>query len=75
MPFPFDNLSKIVLKFCICTCTKNVLRGSLNGQLSIISDRVMALVSFTKKKNCLGSSLLLYCLEYHDETSYKCLKY
>ena len=49
--FPFDNLSiyqRISFKFCICICIKNVSLGIVNGQISIISDRVMALVNVQK---------------------------
>ena len=49
--FPFDNLSiykRISFKFCICICTNNVLLGIVNGQISIIFHRVMALVNVQK---------------------------
>ena len=46
--FPFDSLSiykRISFKFCICICTNNVSLGIVNGQISIIYHRVMALVN------------------------------
>ena len=46
--FPFDNLSIfkwISFKFCICICINNVLLGIVNGQISIMYHRVMALVN------------------------------
>ena len=49
--FPFDNLSiykRISFKFCICICIKNVSLGIVNGQISIIHHRVMALVNGQK---------------------------
>ena len=49
--FPFDNLSInkwISFKFCICICTNNVSLGIVNGQISIIYHRVMALVNVQK---------------------------
>ena len=49
--FPFDNLSiykRISFKFCVCICTNNVSLGFVNGQLSIIYHRVMALVNVQK---------------------------
>ena len=49
--FPFDNLSiyeQISFKYCICICTSNVSLGVINGQISIINHRVMALVNVQK---------------------------
>ena len=49
--FAFDNLSiykRISFKFCICICTNNVSFGIVNGQISIIFHRVMALVNVQK---------------------------
>ena len=49
--FPFDNLSiyqRISFIFCICTCSNNVSLGIVNGQISIINHRVMALVNVPK---------------------------
>ena len=49
--FPFDNLSiykRISFKFCICICIKNVSLRIVNGQISIIWHRVMALVNGQK---------------------------
>ena len=49
--FPFDNLSiykRISFKFCICISTKNVSLRIVNGQISIIYHRLMALVSGQK---------------------------
>ena len=49
--FPFDSLSnykRISFKFCICICTNNVSLGIVNGQISIIYHRVMALVNVYK---------------------------
>ena len=49
--FPFDNLSIykwISFKFYICICTNNVSLGIVNGQISIIYHRVMALVNGQK---------------------------
>ena len=49
--FPFDNLSiykRISFKLCVCMCTKNVSLGVVNGQISIIYHRVMALVTGQK---------------------------
>ena len=49
--FPFDSLSiykRISFKFCLCICTNNVSLGIVNGQLSIIYHRVMALVNVQK---------------------------
>ena len=49
--FPFDNLSiykRISFEFCICICIKNVSLGIVNGQMSIIYHRVMALVNGQK---------------------------
>ena len=49
--FPFDNLSiykRISFEFCICICIKNVSLGIVNGQMSIIYHRVMALVNCQK---------------------------
>ena len=67
--FTFDNLSiyiRISFKFCICICTNNVSLGIVNGQISIVHHRVMALVSV--QKNDFGLYFIYY-LEYHDETS------
>ena len=49
--FPFDSLSiykRISFKFCIYICTKNVSLGIINGQITIIYHRVMALVNVRK---------------------------
>ena len=49
--FQCDNLSInkwISFKFCICICTNNVSLGIVNGQISIIYHRVMALVNVQK---------------------------
>ena len=49
--FPFDNLSIYKLfsfEFCICICANNVSLGIVNGQISIIYHRVMALVNVQK---------------------------
>ena len=49
--FPFDSLSiykRISFKFCICICINNVPLGIVNGQISIIYHRVMALVNVQK---------------------------
>ena len=49
--FPFDNLSIykwISFRFCICICTNNVSLWIVNGQISIIYDRVMARVNIQK---------------------------
>ena len=49
--FPFDNLSiykRISFKFCICICIKNVSIVIVNGPISIICYRVMALVNGQK---------------------------
>ena len=49
--FPFDNLSiyiRISFKFCICICNNNVSLGIVNGQISIIYHRAMALVNVQK---------------------------
>ena len=49
--FPFNNLSmyiRISFKFCICICSNNVSLGIVNGQISIVHHRVMALVSVQK---------------------------
>ena len=49
--FPFDNLSiykRISFKFCICICIKNVSLWIVNGQISIIYHRVMAIVNGQK---------------------------
>ena len=74
--FAFDNLSiyeRISFKFCICICTNNVPLGIVNGQISIIYHRVLALVN-VRKKWFSASSSFTYNLEYHDETSQKCSK-
>ena len=45
--FPFDNLGiyeRISFKVCICISIKNVSLGIVNGQISIIYHRIMALV-------------------------------
>ena len=55
--FPFDNLSTMNgfhFRFCICICTNTVSLGIVNGQISIIYHRVMALV--TVQKSFLASS-------------------
>ena len=70
--FALDNLSiykQISFKFCICICTNNVPLAIVNGQISIIYHRVLALVNIRKKKKFLASSSFTYNLEYHDETS------
>ena len=49
--FAFDNLSiykRISFKFCICICTNNVPLGIVNGQISIIYHRVLALAMYEK---------------------------
>ena len=49
--FPFDSLSiykRISFKFCICICTNTVSLGIVNGLISIIYHRVMALVNVQK---------------------------
>ena len=49
--FPFDSLSiykLISFKFCICICISNVSLGIVNGQISIIYHRVMAVVNVQK---------------------------
>ena len=49
--FLFDNLSiyeRISFKFCICISTNNVSLWIVNGQISIIYHRVMALVNVQK---------------------------
>ena len=49
--FPFDNFSiheQISFKFCICISTNNVSHGIVNGQISVIYHRVMALVNVQK---------------------------
>ena len=49
--FPFDSLSiyeRILFKFCICICTNNVSLWIVNGQISRIYHRVMALVNVQK---------------------------
>ena len=49
--FPFENLSiyeGISFKFCICIYINNVSLGIVNGQISIIYHRVMALVNVQK---------------------------
>ena len=49
--FPVDNLNiykRILFKFYICICTNNVPLGIVNGQISIIYHRVMALVNVLK---------------------------
>ena len=49
--FPFDNLSnyqQTSSKFCTCICTKNIWLEIVNGQISIIYHRVMALVNVQK---------------------------
>ena len=69
--FAFDNLSiyeRISFKFCICICTNDVPLGIVNGQISIIYHRVLALVN-VRKNWCLASSSFTWNLEYHDETS------
>ena len=46
--FLYDNISiyqQISFRFGICICTKNVMLRIVNGQILIISDRGMALVS------------------------------
>ena len=62
--FPFNNLSiyqRISFKFCICFCTINVLFVlGINGQISIIYHRVMALVN-VKKMIFLASSFFTIC--------------
>ena len=71
-----NNLSiykRISFKFCICIYTNNVPLGIVNGQISIIYHRVLALVN-VRKKWFLASSSFTYNLEYHDETSQKCSK-
>ena len=71
-----NNLSiykQISFKFCICIYTNNVPLGIVNGQISIIYHRVLALVN-VRKKCFLASSSFTYNLEYHDETSQKCSK-
>ena len=52
--FPFDNLSiyKRISFFCICICTNNVSLGIVQGQISIIYHRVMALPMY--KENGFG---------------------
>ena len=37
------------IQICICICTNNVLLGIVNGQISIIYHRVLALVNVQKK--------------------------
>ena len=39
---------RISFKFCICICTNNVPLGIVNGQISIVYHRVMALVNVRK---------------------------
>ena len=71
--FPFDNFiiyKRISFKFFICICTNNASLGIVDGQISIIYHRVMALVNVQKQKMFLASYFLYY-LEYHDETSQK----
>ena len=49
--FALDNFSiykRISFKFCICICTNNVPLGIVNGQISIIYHRVLALVNVPK---------------------------
>ena len=49
--FPFDNLNiykPIPFKFCVCIDTNNVLLAIINGLISIIYHRVMALVNVQK---------------------------
>ena len=49
--FLLDNFriyKRISFKFCICICTKNVLLGIVNGQISIIYHKVRALAKVTK---------------------------
>ena len=49
--FPFNNLSiykRISFRFCVCICIKNVSLWIVNGQISIIYHRVMALVNGQK---------------------------
>ena len=46
--YTFDKLTiykRILFEFCIYICTKNVSLGIVNGQISIIYHRVMALVN------------------------------
>ena len=46
-----NNLSiykRISFKFCICICTNDVALGIVNGQISIIYHRVLALVNVQK---------------------------
>ena len=67
--FPFDSLSiykQISFKFCICICIYNISFGIVNGQISIIYHRGLALVNV--QKMFFGLKFLYY-LEYHDETS------
>ena len=69
--FPLDSLSihqRISFKFCTCICTNNVSLGIVNRQISIIYHRVTALVNVQKM---VFGLLLLYYLQYHDETSQK----
>ena len=49
--FPYNNISiykQMEFRFCICVGIKNVFIGIVNRQVSIISDRVMALVNVQK---------------------------
>ena len=50
--FPFDNLSIYkrisIFQICICISTNDVLLGVVNGQISTIYHRVMALVNVQK---------------------------
>ena len=51
-PFPFDNFDNlsiyIRISFKFCIYTNNVSLGIVNGQISIIYHRVMALVNVQK---------------------------
>ena len=61
-----NNLSiykRFSFKFCIYICTNNVPLGIVNGQISIIYHRVLALVNVRN----LASSSFTYNLEYHDK--------
>ena len=65
--FPFDTLSiykRDLFKFCICICAKNVSLGIVNGQISIIYHRVMALVNGQKMVFKIPSKAVSTCPHY-----------
>ena len=68
--FKFLLPERISFKFCLCICTNNVLLRIVNGPISIIYHRVMALVNLSPSSFTIRSSLMK--LHKNDQSNKSC---